>query len=122
MTKTMKPVAVLIGLDRGGLCRVSENTYMVFNHMEMLVRKVFNVTAVQEVTSELRERVKRSAMADEDIHFYWCMLTTDVDEEVGTILLSMIVDVYITIRGFSFAKSFVEQYKHVRNQHRSPKL
>ena len=50
------------------------------------------------------------AMADEEISFYWCMLTTDVDEEVGTILLSMIVDLYITIRGF-FAKSFVEQYK-----------
>ena len=45
-------------IDRGGLCRVSENTYMVFYHMKMLVRKSFNATAVQEVTSELRERVK----------------------------------------------------------------
>ena len=84
---------------------------MVFNHAEMLVRKVFNATAIQEVTSELREKVKQSAMTDEDISFYWCMLTTDVDDDVGTILLSMIVDLYITIRRFSFAKSFMEQYK-----------
>ena len=40
-------------IDRGGLCRVSENTYMVFNHTEMLVRKVFNATGIQEVTSKL---------------------------------------------------------------------
>lgn len=49
-------------IDRGGLCHVSENTYMVFNHTEMLVWKAFNYKTIQEVTSNLREKVKQSAM------------------------------------------------------------
>ena len=67
--------------------------------------------AIQETTSDLREKVKLDAMTDEEICLYWCMLTTDIDEEIGTILLSMIIDLYITIRGFSFTKSFMERYK-----------
>ena len=80
----------LAGVD----CRVSENTYMVFHQIEMLVRKVFNDQSVQhEMTSDLRE----STMKDEDLLFYWCMLTTDVEGEKGIILLSMIVDLYLEI-------------------------
>ena len=39
------------------------------------------------------------------------MLTTDIEEEPAKALLSMIIDLYITVRGFSFTKSFMEQYK-----------
>ena len=34
-------------------------------------------------------------MKDEDLLFCWCMLTTDVEDEKGTILFSMIVDLYM---------------------------
>ena len=98
-------------IDRGGLCHVSENTYLVFNQLELLVRKFFNDTSVQDVTSDLRMKVKDCALTDEEISFYRCMLTVDVDDEIGAELLSMIVDLYITIRGFSFSKSFMERYK-----------
>ena len=70
------------------------------------MRSVFNVKSAHEVTSGLREKVKHSALKDEDVIFYWYILTTDIDTETGNILLSMIVDLYVTIRGFSFAKSF----------------
>ena len=38
------------------------------------------------------------------------MLTTDIEEKTK-ILLTMIVDLFITVRGFSFTKSFMEMYK-----------
>ena len=98
-------------IDRGGLCHVSENTYLVFNQLELLVQKFFNDTSVQDVTSDLRMKVKDCALTDEEISFYWCMLTVNVDNEIGAELLSMIIDLYITIRGFSFSKSFMERYR-----------
>ncbi len=98
-------------IDRGGLCCINENTFGLFAQIEIVVRSVFNVKSAHEVTSGLREKVKHSALKDEDVIFYWYILTTDIDTETGNILLSMIVDLYVTIRGFSFAKSFMELYK-----------
>lgn len=57
-------------IDRGGLFRVSENTHMVFNHIEVLVQKVFYDSIIQEMKSDLGEKVKQSAMTDEEICFY----------------------------------------------------
>ena len=34
-------------IDRSGLCRVSENTFLVFNQLELLVRKFFNDTSIR---------------------------------------------------------------------------
>ena len=39
------------------------------------------------------------------------MLTVEVEEEEGAVLLGMIMDLYVTIRGFSFSKSLMEMYK-----------
>ena len=50
--------------------------------------------------SNLREKVKHGAMTD---------------EEIGNTLISTIVDLYVTIRGFTFAKSFEELYKQEVN-------
>ncbi len=45
------------------------------------------------------------------MQFQWCMVTTEVEDEEARSLLNMIVNLYVTIRGFSFAKSIMEQYK-----------
>ena len=49
-----------------------------------------------------------------DVQFYWFLLSSDIDQEkANKELLLMIVDLWITIRGFSFAKSVLEQYKQL---------
>ena len=50
-------------------------------------------------------------MCSEDVLFQWCLLTVDADNANGKDLLQMIVKLYITIRGFSFASLFVELFK-----------
>ena len=35
----------------------------------------------------------------------------DIEDDKTTILLKMIMELFVTIRGFSFAKSFMELYK-----------
>ena len=98
-------------VDRGGLVRVSESTYMLFERMELLVRSVFNTDMVHRMTEGVRKDLRDTIIADGDVAFHWCMLTVEVEEAEGAVLLGMITDLYITIRGFSFSKSLMEMYK-----------
>ena len=105
----------LHAIDRGGLCRVSEGTVMLFHEIELLVRRVFHKDSPQltcaELTCNLKEKVIQSTLTDGNIQFHWCLLTSDIEDEKATIILKMIVELFVTIRGFSFAKSFMEMYK-----------
>ena len=52
--------------------------------------------------------------ASEDVQFYWLIVTADFeddDDEIKSILLSMISELYLTMRGFSFANNWVEKFK-----------
>ena len=98
-------------VHRGGLVHVSENTYMLFERMELLVRSVFNANTVRRMSEGVKKHLHDTIIADEDIAFHWCMLTVEVEEAEGAVLLGMIADLYITIRGFSFSKSLMEMYK-----------
>ena len=50
-------------------------------------------------------------ITDEDIAFHWSILTIEMEREEGAVLLGMMVNLSITIRGFSFSKSLMEMYK-----------
>ena len=47
----------------------------------------------------------------DDVAFYWCMLCTEAEEEENEELLARIVDLWVTIRGFSFVRSWMEMFK-----------
>ena len=48
---------------------------------------------------------------DEEMISRWDVLMAEVECNEGNMLLKMLVELYITIRGFSFAKTLVEEYK-----------
>ena len=48
---------------------------------------------------------------NEDVQFYWSMVSGDWDENVSEELLEEIVKLFTTIRGFSYASAWVEKYK-----------
>lgn len=98
-------------VDRGGLVRVSETTYMVFERMEMIIRSVFNTETAHELSEGTRKELRTTITTDEDLAFLWCMLTVEVEEAEGAVLLEMLTDLFITVRGFSFSKSVMELYK-----------
>ena len=53
----------------------------------------------------------KAQLDDEDILFYWSVLTASWDDEVAITIFHMILDMWITIRGFSTASAWVEQFK-----------
>ena len=51
--------------------------------------------------------------------FYWFIATADFeidDEQVHKMLLKMIVELYITMRGFSYASEWMEKFKKSTKQ------
>ena len=49
-------------------------------------------------------------MEDIDVQYYFQRVTEDLEEEQKS-LLSLVVDLYIIVRGFSFTRSWMEMYK-----------
>ena len=59
----------------------------------------------------VKKQLHDSIITDEDIVFHWSILTIEVEKEEGAALLGMMVNLFITIRGFSSSKSLMEMYK-----------
>ena len=56
---------------------------------------------------DIRNRLKDN----EEVLFYWSILTAERTDDVATTVLEMIVDLWITVRGFSLAGAWVEEFK-----------
>ena len=50
-------------------------------------------------------------ISDEEVLFYWSMVAVNWDETEANELLKVISQHWITIRGFSYASAFMENYK-----------
>ena len=57
-----------------------------------------------------------SIATDEDVLFYWSIISAEWEEKEEQILLRMIIDLWVTVRGFSFAKSMLEMYKQAQKK------
>ncbi len=52
-----------------------------------------------------------SIIEDEKVLFSWLIVSVNWDDEDGKLLLKMIAEQWVTVRGFSNAKSLMEDYK-----------
>ena len=66
---------------------------------------------MEMMTAGVKQRLSETILTDDDVRFYWCLLSAEIGDAEGEVLLKMIVDLFITVRGFSFAKSVMEMYK-----------
>lgn len=65
---------------------------------------------VNDMDDTFRSRLIGDLVDDSDVQFCWC-LVGEMDEEIGMECLEKIITKWVTIRGFSFAKSLMELYK-----------
>ena len=99
-------------VDRGGLCRVKEETYQLFYAMELFVRQHLSIQQADKLVNGSRAEIEKKLLEDEEVLFAWSIASVELDDKTGAILLKMIVDLWLTIRGFSFVGAFIEQYKN----------
>ena len=103
----------LDSVDRGRLWHVRENTFYFFCALEEEVQ--LQLKQLAQSAHAARKRMIEAITASDDVQFYWLIVTADFDddddEEVKSVLLSMIIELYLTMRGFSFASNWVEKFK-----------
>ena len=62
--------------------------------------------------AEDKGTIINSVAHDEDVLFHWSMSSIDIAEESHSAeLLSNVISLWVTIRGFSIASTWMEQYK-----------
>ena len=94
-------------IDRGGLTKVSNDTYQLFVAMEIELQKQLASTEVPVLSQD----TKQAMLQNDNVQFFWSVVSGEWEEEVGSVLLEMIVNEWVTIRGFSFASAWIEKFK-----------
>lgn len=100
-------------VNRGGLFEINDVTFLLFGEIEVKMQKHLLSTLKSSLsTSGKREFIVNTVASDQDVQFVWSLLSNDIqDEEHAVHLLKEIVALWLTIRGFSIAKTWIEQYK-----------
>ena len=86
----------LNAINHGGLFCISDITFDFFVSLEYEVRA--HIHAGQEIGV-----IHSTLQQSEDVLFHWSMITATWDNQVAIKLMEMIVELWITVRGFSLA-------------------
>ena len=109
-------------IDRGCLWHVKEMTYQFFCAVDHVIREAL-MTIKNPSLATTKTRNAKRVIEDDDVQFYWLIVTSDFeidDDEIHKILLHKIAELYVTVRRFSLASGWLEQYKQqtkTSNQH-----
>ena len=101
-------------VNRGGLFPLNEKTLMFFAEVEKCVRALLPKHVIHEESDKatFKDVLLKNIVQNEDVQFHWVLLSQDIDDpQNGEALLVEIVKLWVTIRGFSLAASWMEEYK-----------
>ena len=94
--------------NRGGLFIIKDNVYLFFLMLELKLRKL--QPSILQKTS--KNKVITEIMTSDDVKLQWCIIAPHLkDERASQELLKLITELWITIRCFSQAGSYLENYK-----------
>ena len=99
----------ITNIDRGGLFHISDDTFCFFKAIEIKTQECLPGHFRSQSSDKSKDSV---VIDDQDMQCYWHMLALYIikDEDVAE-LLHVIVDLWITMRGFALTSSWLEQYK-----------
>lgn len=101
-------------VDRGGLTHIDDLTYSIFVSMELEVKNFFSRHPSQLL--RIKKELVKKIIENEDVLFYWALLSAEWEEEESRALLVLIAEHYVTIRGFSLASGWIEKYKQANKK------
>ena len=92
---------------------MNNTAYLLFQEIEDNIRD----TPTPEILCTTREKSKRSTISDENILFYWTLLSVDIDNEQDSMfLLREIIQLWLTVRGHSIPGQWLEIYKNSKSK------
>ena len=91
---------------------------MLIAAMELQLQLLLKQT-VNQPNSNTIEKATSILMSNDDILFHWSLTSTAWEADLEQ---AMMVDLWVTMRGFSFMSAWVEQYKtHCKKTVQKPK-
>ena len=99
-------------VNRGGLFLVSDCVYELFHAMEQVLRQF--LSRIPEKSHLDKEKAISAMIEDNEIQFYFSVLSCDIDTETSQRVLEDMMRLWITTRGNSYASAIVEQYKAIK--------
>jgi hypothetical protein len=101
-------------VNRGGLFVINGNTLQLFIEIEKCVR--FNLK-LHFGKDTFKKKIKDKILGNDDVQCCWALLSQEIDKsDNAQFLLNDIIELWITIRGFSMVASWVEQYKTIQRK------
>ncbi len=97
-------------VNRGGLFVINDETFNVFLAIEKCVRVILPLHTYSSTTDDI-EQLTKKVLEDGDVLFCWSLLVVDLSTDEEVELLKRVVKLWITVRGFSIAASWLESYK-----------
>lgn len=97
--------------DRGGLFKVGDMAYAFFVSVELVARKYYQLKKAGDLQPGVKDLLVTSALEDDDVQLQWSSIGVELSEKDQGTLLHMIINLWMNIRGFSFAGAYVEIYK-----------
>jgi hypothetical protein len=99
-------------VNRGGLYVVSDEVYTAFQAMELALQEYLQRGSVGNFSKDAAVEY----ITNDDVQFHWCCLMSTVTEECGQELLKVLIQLLVTVRGFSLVAAYMEEYKMSKQQ------
>jgi len=107
-------------INRGGLYEVNDESFLLFKEIERVMQVRLRTHLEQGATTSStvqlsgREEIVGVVKRDVNVLFYWDIISYSIqDDESKAELLTAIVSLWLTIRGYSITSQWMEQYKHL---------
>ena len=102
-------------VDRGGLVHVSDSLYSFVLSMETEMRSFLSTATLKE-DGVIKDAASTYLNKSEDVLFYWSTLAANWEADEAASLLQIIIDHWVTTRGFSHVSALMENYKKKINK------
>ncbi|SMN01760.1 hypothetical protein SPONN_19 [uncultured Candidatus Thioglobus sp.] len=98
-------------INRGGLFEINDDTYKLFHGIELRVQKHLLSFLNDSILPDKKDIIINAVAEDENVQQVWAQLSHYITEEDHAIqLLRELISLWITVRGFAIAGTWVEQY------------
>ena len=100
-------------VDRGGLFYVNDNTFILFQEIELKTQQLLpEFLSSGSASPHGKQALIDTVVEDEVVQQYWWLIAVDISkEEDASELLHLIVEMWVNIRGFSLTSMWMEEYK-----------
>lgn len=97
--------------NRGGLFEINDLSFRLFKAIETVLRSQLSSSLLKSA-SDNKKCILDGVTSNENVLFHWSLLAVDIEnEENSSELLTHIVQLWLTIRGYSLTNEWVERYK-----------